>query len=394
MADHANELCVLCLEVIPEKTKPEHVLLNALGGRMTVSKVICPNCNQRMGNGPDNDRAASVAHIRNYCGLKAGDGDPPPKIAGEVSSNGERFDLEAGLQPVMKPSRPLMVDISDDEIKVKIETYNEKQEKQLINAAARKIAKHFGKEHDAVIDAIAKDISKDRHSAIRPAPEVHKSLNFGSGLSQQSMAKAALVLWAKKVGNAEVATKKYDVIRQFINDGQKPDDPEDIIKIDTRELPNISKKFGLNPNIIWVGSNNNGEVFGYFRLYGAIGWRISICKSDAPNNKSNCLISNPIDNKNWDCFEDSNSIFSNDWIWAEWKTWPPNFEAVVQRLNPLFEHGQNYSREVMLINLIKGGLQSAGLKEGDIITKEHAPALSQYVGKRLAAYILQIEIPD
>ncbi len=69
------KLCILCRQPITEKTKPEHVLLNALGGRMTVREIICSGCNHEMGIGPDQDLANSVVALRNSGNLKAGDGE-------------------------------------------------------------------------------------------------------------------------------------------------------------------------------------------------------------------------------------------------------------------------------------------------------------------------------
>jgi hypothetical protein len=138
--EQSNVSCILCQNDIPAKTKPEHILLNALGGRMTVRKVICPNCNSQMGEGPDKDLADSTAFLRNSCNLKAGDGSDAPQLRG-LETNGEYFDLKPGMQPQMRTEVPLKISVTDQEINVQIQAFSEEQADKLLDGAAAKIAK-------------------------------------------------------------------------------------------------------------------------------------------------------------------------------------------------------------------------------------------------------------
>ncbi|WP_413785677.1 HNH endonuclease [Cognatiyoonia sp. IB215182] len=52
--------CVLCKAQLSENEKPEHILLDALGGRKTTRDVLCSICNNKMGAGPDKDLAESA----------------------------------------------------------------------------------------------------------------------------------------------------------------------------------------------------------------------------------------------------------------------------------------------------------------------------------------------
>ena len=210
----SDALCILCKEHIPEKTKPEHVLLNALGGRLTARKVICPDCNNEMGGGPDSDLANSTIFIRNICGLRAGDGDDPPQIR-SLESDGERFDLKPGMKPQVRPRNPMEVKVSEDRIHIHIEAYSNAEEAKLVNGAAKKIAKHIGKNTPEVIAGIEQDILNARKATFRPAPAIHQQIQFGTGRSQEAMAKACMVLWAMEVTNGEVNADRYNVIREF-----------------------------------------------------------------------------------------------------------------------------------------------------------------------------------
>lgn len=267
-----NPLCILCQETIPEKTKPEHILLNALGGRLTARKIICPDCNHDMGKGADSDLADTTVFLRNICQLKAGDNDDPPQLKG-LETDGERFDLKPGIQPQIRSAKPLDIRTNDDGFHIRMEAYSDEEADKLARGAAAKIVKELGHNAPEIIDAIKRDILKERRSSFHPAPKINQQLQFGTGRSQQSMAKACLVLWAMEVTNDEVNTTGYDRVRTFINTGLKNDEPEDLVKIDTRSLPTLPSEYGSNPNIVWAGSDEDGCAYGYYRLYGAIGWR-------------------------------------------------------------------------------------------------------------------------
>ncbi len=375
--------CIICCEPIPEKTKPEHILLSALGGRMTVRSVICPDCNHKMGIGPDQDLANSVATLRNSANLKSGNGKDAPWIKG-MNSKEHRFDLSPGMQPIMRPRKPLSVENDGNGFTIKIDAYSEIQADHLLTAAAKKIAKSLGHENDAIIQAIKADIAKNRVSTLQLAPTIHHQLQFGTGQSQQAMAKATLVLWAKLVGNEEVLASRYDSIRNYIINGDAVECVENKTKLDTRALQKTDPKYGTNPNLIWAGSNSQGRVFGYFRLYGAIGWRVSICDKGAPPNRSICLISNPFNNKVWSLLVGKDSPIDMDWIDRAWDNCPPDYNAVQQSLEKFGEQAQQSSQNIMLKALIQEALEKAGLEEGDIITEDDVRFLSRYVGKRLA----------
>ena len=42
--------CIFCRSLLSPETKPEHVLLDALGGRLTTRGVVCSTCNNTFGS--------------------------------------------------------------------------------------------------------------------------------------------------------------------------------------------------------------------------------------------------------------------------------------------------------------------------------------------------------
>jgi hypothetical protein len=72
--------CIFCDTALGEKTKPEHILLNALGGRMTTKLVICSDCNNLFGGGIDKALTDQVTPFRNLLQLESGSGRMAPSI--------------------------------------------------------------------------------------------------------------------------------------------------------------------------------------------------------------------------------------------------------------------------------------------------------------------------
>ncbi|RCS23255.1 hypothetical protein DUT91_13170 [Phyllobacterium salinisoli] len=384
--------CILCKEAIGAETKPEHILLNALGGRMTVRTVLCSTCNHRAGIGPDNNLAESVSFIRNVCGFAAGDGDSPPAILG-LQTDGQRFDILPGMDVRMRPENPLQITVTDDLIDVEISVYSDAQAEKMAEGAAKSIAKKAGKDTAEVVAIIKAEILKDQKSSIVPAPSISRQLAFGTGRSQQAMAKACLVLLTKRLGNSEVLDPRYDDARAFVfTDADEKIKPA-LVTLDTRILPKLEQKFGSNPNLIWVGSDTNGAVFGYYRLYGAIGWKFKLCDAGAPASIFACLVSNPFHNATWEYYEDGQSPLPCQWVLEEWEPFPPNHEAVTLALAPLMEFARSQSQLSASKRWVEEAFIAAGLSEGDMIAEEHVQAITAYLTPRMLATLLRKPIP-
>ena len=166
------------------------------------------------------------------------------------------------------------------------------------------------------------------------------------------------------------------------------------MKIDTRSLPQMPAVYGDNPNIVWAGSDAEGRVYGYFRLFGAVGWRFLLCEQGAPQSQQILLISNPFDPAKWKRLRNEECPIKYEWIAAEWNSWPPQFEKVNARIGTMVAYAHELSQSNFVRELVEEGLKTAGYLEGDVITEEHVKSLSEYVIKPLLACILKKDIPE
>jgi hypothetical protein len=102
--DAEMPLCLFCPTELDATTKPEHILLNALGGRKTTTKAICSACNNKFGGTIDNVLTSQVTALRNLLQLESGTGKAAPTLknvqAGEHKVN---IKGEGGLELVAEP---------------------------------------------------------------------------------------------------------------------------------------------------------------------------------------------------------------------------------------------------------------------------------------------------
>ncbi|MBO6813567.1 MAG: hypothetical protein JJ891_01820 [Rhizobiaceae bacterium] len=388
-------LCILCKEPIPTRTKPEHILLNALGGRKTVSKIICPNCNHLMGIGPDNDLAESTKYIRNMCNMTCGDGDPAPQIRGHRGPSDLNLNLNPGMQIKAASKNALEISFEDDGVTVKIIAFSEQEAERLADAAARKIAKWIGIRNGDDIAKMKAEILENRRSHYEPAPKIVGDIEFGKGEAVRSKAKACLVLLGHAMGNEHALSMKYDKIRSFVLDGKLSGyKPEDFVILDSRPLPEgIPEKYGTHPNLVCVAGKEHGPVCGYFRLYGSIGWQLKLSCEPTGYEGVTCLVSNPFNPISWDVLHNDHSPLSSRWVSKNLFAEEFDFGAVTTKLDEIVRYAGTVSKDLWLLNLVKQGLDEAGCKEGDVITEEQLAHLARFVSVPLVSLMTRKSVP-
>jgi hypothetical protein len=73
--------CIFGEQLLDEKTKPEHILHDALGGRKTTRRVICSDCNNTFGDSIDRALTGPFEVIRNLFQMRSGYGSTAPTLA-------------------------------------------------------------------------------------------------------------------------------------------------------------------------------------------------------------------------------------------------------------------------------------------------------------------------
>jgi HNH endonuclease len=259
-------ICILCTSARNSFRKPEHILLNALGGKKTVHGIICDDCNNVTGSTIDRHLAHSVELIRANCGFKAGDGDAPPKLR-NLGGGAVKYDLVDGI-PKFRPEQPMERELNDDgSCTISIQARDLPHLLQLVEQAIVR-----WKLAGEIADKFRAEVLERSVVHHNPTPTIDINLSFGDRMSLRSMAKSTLVLLASQIGNESVLHRSFDDARYFImNDADTID-----VSINSNMLPSFTQAYGPTPSVVWAGSDPEGAVFGYFNLYGVVGWTFKL----------------------------------------------------------------------------------------------------------------------
>lgn len=286
-------LCLFGDHPLNTKTKPEHILLDALGGRMTTRLAICSDCNNRFGGSIDDILASQVLAFRNLMQLKSGSGDPAPMLK-NIQAGHQRVNIMGNgeIQPIQKPFT--VEELEDGRWNVQINARSEEEIVRFIPNIAAKLRISEEILRAQISAASATKISK------RPDTVQHQ-LRVGGPDAIRSMIKSGLILWSTLVGNTEVRGLPYEAARNFVANGNDQF-VRDFSRLDSRpftELDEITKAYGKLFNLIYVRSDAEGRVIGHFTLYNIWAWQFTLAEAGGKPNAKIALISDPLNPSRW-----------------------------------------------------------------------------------------------
>lgn len=346
--------CIFCKSTLVPETKPEHILLDALGGRKTSSRIVCSACNEKFGAGIDKDLAESVRFIRNLMGFRSGSGRKPPTYSYN-SLNGK-----VTLNSKGRPSANFKPFTTDNDGRVSSVTFNphdpEAKEKAIGHAAAAE-----GIDPEELLEKLNGGTAIYTESfGFGPTDAI--ALSIGGRQAKRSIAKACMELLAVKLGPNPLLDSAFDGARAFILNDEEYGTTT--IEPDSRPLPTeakLSEQYGPFFNHIQVSVFADGTVAGHFTLYNSLGWRIELASQSQLTECSMQLVSNPLNTSCWNCYDDSLPSLEIDWFNK------PSFDANTYnaRLALLFAYSAKKSRESEIGRIINEEFRHNGIV-GDV----------------------------
>ena len=286
-------MCIFGEHLLDEKTKPEHILHDALGGRKTTRRVICSNCNNTFGSGIDRALTGQFEVIRNLFQMRSGSGSSAPMLR-KVKAGSQTINVhgDGELELVTKPFTVTKHPDGRFDLRVTASTLAEMQ-RHIPNIAAS-----LGISEEQVRELLV--TAKASMVECRP-PTVGFSMTLGGPDALRSIAKACLVLWALKVGNEEVKGSPYDGIRNYIlNDDLSYVAPR--TNLDTREseaAEKIKNQYGPLFNLLYVRSDDAGRVIGHATIYNILAFQVVLAESGGTPHQATALVSNPLNPGDW-----------------------------------------------------------------------------------------------
>jgi HNH endonuclease len=322
--------CLFCPTELDGTTKPEHILLNALGGRKTTTKAICSCCNNTFGATVDDVLASQVAALRNLLRLESGTGNVAPSL-NNIQAGEQKINIKGDgtLEIVHKPFTIELLE--DGKWNVEILARSEEHLAEIIP--------HLAKALKIPEENLRAQLGGAQASLItrRPAA-VHHELRLGGPDAIRSAIKACLVLWSTLVGNDEVKSAPYDAARKFVLDGDGQF-LRDRTHLDSRQFADVERMkaaYGLLFNMVYVRSDELGRVVGHFTLYNAIAWQVTLAEAGGAPNAKVALISNPLDPRYWS--DRAAAEFDVPFVWLNSPDYTDECVRPKARLHAIIQH--------------------------------------------------------
>lgn len=127
--------CLFCnVELTSANSAKEHIIPNAIGGRLKSSTLDCLKCNNECGAACDSALADSLNPLANLLGIERENGEPPP-IVGTMGGKGVRLDAD-GKPEFTKPEHEVKKDGSTVQISIKARDLREAR--KMLEGFARK----------------------------------------------------------------------------------------------------------------------------------------------------------------------------------------------------------------------------------------------------------------
>lgn len=206
-------ICYICRFELTEANKSkEHIILNALGGKLKSSDLLCKGCNNKLGNTADAVLAKQFALIAALLDISRERNDIPI-IKGGKLKDGTEVHLENGNTPrLAKPK--LESKVIDGGVEYKVVARDEKEMHQLLSSIKKKHA-HFDIEK-------AMESAKSNHSRLKE-PVTYQQI-FGGIDAFRSIAKTAINFYIYKKGNPNTikdlipfiqGTSDLDIVKHY-----------------------------------------------------------------------------------------------------------------------------------------------------------------------------------
>ena len=183
----------------------EHVLLNAIGGRLESDDLIDKATNDVLGHDIDAPLTNAILPIRVMLGALSGDGDAPPAYKQAVTDDGDKYNLLSSGKPELGKPDIKIEHGADGKLKISGRARSKSELRQLTRRTLEKHGVPF-----AALDAVAEKVEEHvpwLHVGIEITPEALRCI-----------AKMACNLLAYADRDFFLSTP-FDPVRSFVKNG-------------------------------------------------------------------------------------------------------------------------------------------------------------------------------
>ncbi|TAK48139.1 MAG: hypothetical protein EPO23_08650 [Xanthobacteraceae bacterium] len=379
----AKTLCIFCEAELGPDTKPEHIMLNALGGRRTTKRVICSKHNNDFGGGIDNALAKQIEVLRNLLQLESGTGKLPPALK-NLQAGSERINIRNDGRPELVKPPFTVTDLPDGKFNVEFLARSSEDIKKMLPHLAARLR--------MTEEEVIKQITQNGQAAIvEMQPDtVHHHISLGCEEALRSMAKSCLVLLATVTGNGAVKAAPFAAARNYVLNGS-PEFNKERTQIDSRDVPSVDdlrNRFGPFFNLIYIRSDDAGRVIGHFTIYNAISWQIVLAEAGGPPNGVAAIVSNPLEPATWEDVASSLPDIPFGWLDAADRVY--EIERARERLVAMVKHHVDNARKTETARICDDVFAKHGVTDDDqpIADPNAQQTIVGEIARRLAAHAL------
>lgn len=362
--------CALCNDVITNKNdSKEHVIPNAIGGRLKVSKVICRVCNSDSGEKWDSELAKQLNPLSLFFGINRVRGNVPSQTF--KTTKGKEIKLHSnGTLSNSKPD--YKESIVNSVVNINIQARTRKEAKKLIEGVKRKYPQ-------ADIDHFLQNL-EDHKYYLNDA--VNFNISFGGHDAGRSIVKTAISFAVKNGINIKLCNLAITYLQEngsacwgyyYQNDLVINRPPNEVLHY-----------LGIS------GNPKTGLLLCYLEYFGI--YKMVVCLSDKYSGDfiSNSYSINPITGKEFDIKIDINLTPKEIEETYSYNMIPDN--SIETAISKVVSLGQKRSYELekerVITDAVGYAFRNCGASEGSALTEDQLNRLSGLIWERMEPFIL------
>lgn len=237
----------------------EHILQNALGGRLSVRGLIDSSTNHEFGHTIDHALEQAVHPVRVMLHARSGRGEDPAGMIG-LEADGRAFDIAAGGVIRPQPEKPRKLEWVDGRLDLDVTVPDERALRDML----RKEARRQSRDLNEVMAKIRPHMVQRRELP----PVFHFNIGVWDTMPYRAIAKGACNLFAH--GNAdEFRHEAFDEIRAFVLNGTVAN----VLPVQAAEVDIRHDALGPMDHLVRVGVSESGDLVAlvvYFAHFGFV----------------------------------------------------------------------------------------------------------------------------
>lgn len=363
-----NKLCCLCDVVLTLKSdSAEHVIINAVGGRRTVSGVLCVACNSSTGETWDAALAKQLNQLGLFFHIKRERGTPASEVW--TTASGERVRVS---HTGMTPADPTFVETPNAEggVRISFTTRTMAETRNIVLGLKRKYP-------DIDVDAVLSQAELSQSYIDEP---FMLSLSVGGAEAGRSIVKSTLVL---AVANGASAATCADA-KRYLTTGKSPCFG---YYYETDLVRNRPARTPLH--CVAVKSTETGLLLGYVEFFGV--FRMVVClSSDFSGDPVNACVSiDPTSGSELELDVDLDFSRADIAEIYDYKRIPEGtMEAALEAVLPVGVEGSwSRARKAAAEQAVQKAWSELDLPHGEILTQQHLNRLSSAIGARIGPFV-------